>query len=81
MNDRRDPTRRMLARWQVRWPRLSPLGRDIGVVLVVKLGALALLWWLFFSHPAARHPIPGWPAAAVHSISSPAPEPSPHADR
>lgn len=79
MSDRGDPTRHTLARWQARWLRLSPLGRDITVVLVVKLGALALLWWLFFSHPAARHPAPLWPAASAPI--SPTPERSPHADR
>jgi hypothetical protein len=37
------------------WRRLSPLGRDIVVILVVKFAALALLWWAFFSHPTATH--------------------------
>jgi hypothetical protein len=37
------------------WRRLSPLGRDIVVILVIKFAALALLWWAFFSHPAAPH--------------------------
>jgi hypothetical protein len=35
--------------------RLSPLGRDIVVILVIKFAALALLWWVFFSHPTATH--------------------------
>jgi hypothetical protein len=35
--------------------RLSPLGRDIALILVVKFAALGLLWWAFFSHPAAQH--------------------------
>jgi hypothetical protein len=37
------------------WRRLSPLGRDIVVILVIKFAALALLWWVFFSHPTASH--------------------------
>ena len=35
--------------------RLSPLGRDIVVILVIKFAALALLWWAFFNHPTATH--------------------------
>lgn len=43
-----------IARWRARWLRLSPLGRSITVVLVVKFAALGLLWWAFFSHPVPR---------------------------
>jgi hypothetical protein len=44
------------ARWpDGSWLRLSPLGRDIAVILVVKFAALGLLWWAFFSHPTATH--------------------------
>jgi len=25
------------------------------VILILKLAALALLWWIFFSHPTATH--------------------------
>ena len=35
--------------------RLSLLGRDIAVILVIKFAVLAGLWWMFFSHPAAPH--------------------------
>jgi hypothetical protein len=35
--------------------RLSPLGRDLVVILALKFAALALLWWAFFSHPTATH--------------------------
>jgi hypothetical protein len=35
--------------------RFSLLGRDIAVILVVKFAVLAGLWWVFFSHPVARH--------------------------
>jgi hypothetical protein len=44
-----------LTRSRARWARLSPLGRDIALILVVKFAALGLLWWAFFSHPAAPH--------------------------
>lgn len=37
-------------RW---WSRLSPLAREIIVVLVVKAIILALLWYAFFRAPAA----------------------------
>jgi uncharacterized membrane protein len=42
-------------RFRTRWVRLSPLGRDIALILVVKFAALGLLWWAFFSHPVAPH--------------------------
>jgi hypothetical protein len=40
----------------VRWRRA--LGRDLTWLMVVKLAALALLWWLFFS-PAHHTPVDG----------------------
>jgi hypothetical protein len=40
----------------VRWRRA--LGRDLTWLVVVKLAALALLWWLFFS-PAHHTPVDG----------------------
>jgi hypothetical protein len=38
-----------------RWKRLSPLARDVTLVLVLKAAILGLLWWAFFSAPTARH--------------------------
>ena len=38
-----------------RWWRSSPLGRDIAVILIVKLVVLYALWLAFFSAPVARH--------------------------
>ena len=35
--------------------RLSALGRDLVVILILKFAALALLWWIFFSQPTATH--------------------------
>jgi hypothetical protein len=56
MPDARKLTDRMMRlRLWSRRVRLSPLGRDITMVLALKLAALAILWWAFFSHPVARH--------------------------
>jgi hypothetical protein len=38
---------------RARWNRASPLAREVALVLVLKTGALALLWWLCFSAPLA----------------------------
>ena len=43
------PTPGLLGRWQ----RLSPLARDITLVLVVKAIVLGLLWFAFFRSPTA----------------------------
>ena len=48
-NGLRPPPRRQGGR------RLSPLGRDLVVILILKFAALALLWWAFFSQPTATH--------------------------
>jgi hypothetical protein len=72
------PTR---PRRRPRWLRLSPLGRDLSVVLAVKLAALALLWWAFFSHPMPHPPGAGSVGVAAHLLPSPSPEEPPHADR
>jgi hypothetical protein len=37
------------------WSALSPLARELTVVLVVKGILLGLLWWAFFRNPAAPH--------------------------
>jgi type II secretory pathway component PulM len=41
---------------QSHWRRAT--GRDLGVIIALKVLALALLWWLFFS-PAHRTPVDG----------------------
>ena len=43
----------VLQRWRGAISRLSPLAREIALVLVVKLLLLGLIWWAFFSAPAA----------------------------
>ncbi len=37
------------------WRRMSPLARDIAVVLVIKAAVLGGLWFAFFRAPAAPH--------------------------
>jgi hypothetical protein len=72
---------RPLAGWRARWRRLSPLSRDLTALLVVKLAALGLLWWAFFSHPLAQHRGVDPPRVAAHLAAAPSPEQSAHADR
>jgi hypothetical protein len=64
--------------WRLRW---TPLGRDIAVILVVKLAALALLWWAFFSDPLARHMTIEAPRVGAHLVPSANPEELPRAVR
>ncbi len=40
--------------WRARLLRASPLARDMTIIVLVKAGALALLWWAFFAAPFAR---------------------------
>jgi hypothetical protein len=61
--------------------RISPLARDIGVVLVVKALVLTALWFAFFRDPTA----PGMtmdPLLVEQRVLVPAPAPEPpHAVR
>jgi len=70
-----------LPRWRARWARLSPLGRDLAVILVLKFAALALLWWVFFSHPTATHMRVESSRAEAHLIPPASPQEYPRADR
>jgi hypothetical protein len=45
--------RNAFAAARARWLRMSPLARDIALVLLAKAAILGLLWWAFFSTPAA----------------------------
>ena len=38
-----------------RWWRSSPLGRDIVIILLVKVVVLYVLWFAFFRAPVAPH--------------------------
>jgi alkylhydroperoxidase family enzyme len=82
MSDRGDLIELLtLPRWRARWARLSPLGRDITVILVVKFAALALLWWVFFSHPTATHMRVESSRAEAHLIPPASSQEYPRADR
>ena len=76
--DQRPPPSRRPGGW---WLRLSPLGRDLAVILVLKLAALALLWWVFFSHPTATHMRVEPSRAAAHLIPPGSAQEYPRADR
>jgi len=45
----------LLQRWRGALSRVSLLAREITLALVLKLLLLGLIWWAFFSEPAARH--------------------------
>ncbi len=82
MSDRGDLIELLtLPRWRARWARLSPLGRDLAVILVLKFAALALLWWVFFSHPTATHMRVESSRAEAHLIPPASPQEYPRADR
>ena len=60
--------------------RLSPLARDIIVILIVKAIVLYLLWFAFFRAPAA----PGMtmdPVVVERKVFAPAPQPEPPRER
>jgi hypothetical protein len=44
---------RWVAACHSRWHSLTPLGRDIIVILIAKAIVLALIWFAFFREPAA----------------------------
>jgi len=66
--------------WRERWVRLGSLGRDLTLALAIKIAALLLLWWVFFSHPALQSMSGINPGVEAHLISPATPEPSPHAN-
>jgi hypothetical protein len=47
------PQPRRLETWRTRWAMLSPLTREIVVILFVKAIVLAVLWFAFFREPVA----------------------------
>jgi type II secretory pathway component PulM len=63
------------------WIQLSPLGRDITLVLLLKAILLVVLWWAFFREPAAPTPATDPQLVAQRLVApNPAPEVR-HADR
>ena len=64
-----------------RWWRSSPLGRDILLILVVKVVVLYALWFAFFRAPVARHMTMD-PKAVELQVAGPRPHSeAPHAVR
>jgi len=67
--------------WHARWQRLSPLARDIVLVLIVKAVVLGALWFAFFRAPAARQMAMD-PQRVEQQVVAPRPNlESPHAVR
>jgi hypothetical protein len=67
--------------WLGRWQRLSPLARDIAIVLVVKAVVLCAIWFAFFRMPVARHMTMD-PRAVEQQVAGPGAHPEPaHAVR
>ena len=67
--------------WIGWWRRMSPLGRDIVVILVVKVLVLYALWFAFFRAPVARHMTMD-PKAVELQVAGPRPSSeAPHAVR
>jgi len=82
MTDRGDRIERSTPpSWRARWARLSPLGRDLTVVLAIKFAALFLLWWAFVGHPGTQEVTVTAPSVGAHLIPFASPEQSPHAKR
>ncbi len=43
------------AAWRARWKALTPLTREIVVILAIKVVLLSVLWFAFFRAPLAPH--------------------------
>jgi hypothetical protein len=70
-----------VAPWRARWDRLSPLARDVILILIVKAFVLGLLWFAFFRAPAAPHMAMD-PQRVERQVLAPSPVPElPHAVR
>jgi len=62
---------------------MSPLARDVTVVLLIKAAVLGLLWFAFFRTPAAPHMTMD-PQRVEYRVLTPSPAPEatePHAVR
>ena len=67
--------------WLGQWQRLSPLARDIVIVLVVKVLVLCAIWFTFFRTPVARH-MTMEPSEVEQQVAGPGAHPEPaHAVR
>jgi hypothetical protein len=75
------PGRFVFASWQTRWRRLSPLAREVTLILLIKAAALTLIWLAFFRAPAAPR-MQMDPQQVERALLVPAPATEPvHADR
>ena len=75
------PPRPAFARWRTRWRRLTPLARDVTLILLVKAAVLALIWFAFFRDPAAPR-MQMDPQRVERALLAPAPQAATaHADR
>jgi hypothetical protein len=63
------------------WARLTPLGREIALLLLLKTALLFVLWWAFFREPAAPL-LTADPQRVAERLLAPNPAPEvTHADR
>jgi hypothetical protein len=67
--------------WRVRWGGWSPLAGELTAVLIVKALVLGLLWWAFFSSPAAPHMALEPQQVVQRILASPSPPEAPDAHR
>ena len=65
-----------LAAWHLKWRRMSPLARDIVIVLVLKAIILTALWFAFFRAPVAPHMTMD-PDRVVERVVAPGPHSEP----
>ncbi len=65
----------LVAVCRARWNRASPLAREVTLVLVLKAGALTVLWWLCFSTPLAPR-MSVAPERVAVQLLAPAPSPA-----
>jgi hypothetical protein len=64
-----------------RWRRLTPLARDVIVILFVKAALLGVLWFAFFRAPLAPQMVVDARHVDGHLLGASAAREPPHADR
>ncbi len=75
------PRRSAFVSWRTRWRRLSPLARDVTLILLIKATVLTLIWFAFFRTPAAPR-MPMDPQRVERALLATAPATkADHADR
>ena len=66
--------RSLVAACRAHWRRLSPLSRDVTLILLFTAATLTLIWWLFFSTPLAPR-MHAAPDRVADRLLSPLPPP------